>query len=87
MIWFVAVALILGGVSEWPALQERAWMHRGIVFFGLLGILVNGAIGMQGYNDNFRFEAPKQFENLASWFSPVAKVLGSLGVPSDRTDR
>jgi len=63
------------------------WMYRGIVFFGLLGILVNGAIGIQGYNDNLRFEAPKQFENLASWFSPVAKVLGSLGVPGDRTDR
>jgi hypothetical protein len=87
MIWFMAVASILGGVSEWPVLRERAWMYRGIVFLGLLGILVNGAIGIQGYNDNLRFEAPKQFENLASWFSPVAKVLGSLGVPGDRTDR
>jgi hypothetical protein len=87
MVWFLAVALILGGVSEWPVLRQRVWMYRGIVLFGLLGILVNAAIGIQGYNDNFRFEAPKQYESLASWFRPVAKVLVSLGVPDERTGR
>ncbi len=86
MIWFMAIALILGGFSEWPVVRQRLWIYRGIVFLGVLGVLVNAAIGIQGYNDNLRFEAPSQYAKLANWFSPVAKVLRSLGVPEERTD-
>jgi len=59
----------------------RKWLYGAVVALGLFGIAVNGAIGMTGYYDNFRLEAPHQYQTTAAWFRPVASALAWLGIP------
>jgi len=83
-VLFLASAVVIGGLSELVADKVKPWLYRGVVALGLLGIVVNGAIGMTGYYDNFRLQAPAEYEAIANWFTPVAKLLTWCGAPPER---
>ena len=82
-VLFVAAAAVIAGFSERYRPRMQAWVYRSVVALGLFGVVVNGAIGMTGYYDNFRMEAPAEYQRLAEWFNPVSKVLAWCGVPAD----
>ena len=83
-VLFVAAALVIGGLVQHVQPNARRWVCRAVVALGLFGIVVNGAIGMTGYYDNFRADAPAQYETIANWFRPLAKVLAWCGIPPNR---
>jgi len=80
-VLLLSAALVIMGWARAGTMREGWWFLRAVVALGVLGILVNGAIGMTGYNDNFRVEAPEQYERTAALFTPVAKALEALGIP------
>ena len=82
-VLFVAAAVVLAGASE-STVRIRRILFGAVVALGLLGVVINGAIGMTGYYDNFRKEAPKQYQSLANLFAPVEKLMVWCGVPSEQ---
>jgi len=81
MVLLLASALVITGWSGVVGRASKKWLCAVVVALGLFGVAVNGAIGMTGYYDNFRFEAPQQYQTTAAIFRPLASVLAWLGVP------
>lgn len=80
-ILLLASACVIAGLCTGGQSRRSRWLYGSVVALGLMGIMVNGATGMTGYYDNFRFEAPQQYQSTAAVFAPAAKVLGWLGIP------
>jgi len=78
-VLLLASALVIAG---WAAAGNPArWRARAVVALGIWGIVINGCIGMTGYYDNFRAEAPEEYQSTAALFQPVSNLLGALGIP------
>jgi len=80
-VLLVASALVIAGLRIGAKPRSAQWLTGTVIALGVLGIIVNGATGMTGYYDNFRYEAPAQYKSTAALFDPVAKVLGWFGIP------
>jgi hypothetical protein len=84
-VLFLAAAGVIAGLYQvWEKTPLQKWLTRGVVALGLLGIVVNGAIGTTGYYDNLLAEAPDQYRALAGWFNPLSKILTAAGVSAER---
>ena len=83
-VLFIAASLTIAGLHESAKPEIKKWLIRLVVVLGLFGVLVNAAVGMTGYYDSFRQLAPQQYQSIADWFNPVAKLLAWCGVPPDR---
>jgi hypothetical protein len=79
-VLLLASSLVIAGLFI-ASKAHSAWVLRVVVALGLWGVVVNAAIGMTGYYDNFRMEAPEQYQSTAAIFTPVSTVLGWFGIP------
>ena len=78
-VLLLASSLVIAGL--FVAAKPSRWLCGTVIALGLLGVIVKGATGMTGYYDNFRFEAPEQYQSLAASFDFVAKALAWFGIP------
>jgi len=83
-VLFLAVAIVIAGIESRIHTGAGRLMRASIIALGLLGIGLNAAVGITGYYDNLRLEAPVQYQALADWFSPLSKILAGCGVPAER---
>jgi hypothetical protein len=80
-----ATALFLAAVFVVPGLSglrpwAKVWMPRAVVALGLFGAAMSAALGIQG-NENGLYQVDRrQFDALATVFTPVSKVLSWIGV-------
>ena len=80
-VLLLASSLVMAGLFVGAGPRASRWLYGSVIALGLLGVIVNGATGITGYYNNFRLEAPEQYQSLAASFDSVAKVLAWFGIP------